>query len=256
MAASMILSQPTQAVFNTLTLGAQLPMALGIVRVDNPIRMAKAIPMAQQFAERYDFGFSAPRNLDAPGTFEEFEEMTVPYFKRRMRPIFDREIRKIAEGEEVYEGFKVQGLAGMNLPDVAMEGFLTFDLTARLLKSVDEELELLIDALPPPHSPAVNPYFTRPSILKRGAFVGALLAGGLILHGNAVAIGGVSAGIAAVVELVTYLRGRSARLNQIVANREQAAYADDLKDTHLRVMMNRARLSDARGRIPSYGQDH
>ncbi len=240
---SMILPQPTQAVFSTLTLGAQLSMALSIARVDNPIRMAEAIPVAQQFAERHDFYLPAPKDIEAPDAFGEFGGATVPHFKRRMRPIFDRGLRKIAEDEEVYEAFKAQGLAGTNLPDVAMEGFLTFDLTARLLESVDEELGMLIDALPP-HSPAVNPYFTRSYILKRGVFVGVLLAGGLILHGNSVAVVGVSTGIAAAVEAVTYLRGRSAKLNQIVANREQAAHADDLKDAHLRVMMNRARLRD------------
>jgi len=249
MTTSMILPQITQAMLGTSPLGAQLSMALAVTRTASPMKVVEALHVARRFAERHDFYLPTPNDLKAPDAFAEFEGATVPYFKRRMRPIFDKGIRTIAEGKEVYEGFKAQGLAKINLPDVAMEGLLTFDSTARLLESVDEDLGMLIDALPP-NNPAVNPYFTRSSILKRGTFVGVLLAGGLILYGNAVAVVSASAGIAAAVEVVTYLRGKNARLDQIVANREQAAHVDDLKDAHLRVMMNCARLSDVRDRIP------
>jgi len=246
---SIILPQMDYAAFNAATLGSQLTMALGVARTARSVEVWRAVPIAEQFAHSNNFDLSFPKGVKESDTMERFQSITVPEFRRGMRPIFDRRLGAVARAASPYEEFGRQGLHKVLLPDVASAGLVTFDAADGLLRAVEGDLGGMIDALPE-REPSANLYFSKASIAGRAAVEGTILAGGLIFVEQLWAVLGISAVAIGAIELIAFLRGRGAMYRRMVENRDLAVRESDLRYALERARTARERLAELHDDIP------
>jgi len=249
MTTSMILPQPNPTLLRTAPLGPRMHMACTVTAATDVVQAAEALPVAEFFAEKHGFHLPRPRDLNAPDAFSQYSRETVPYFRNRMRPYFTEQVLDIAQGPAPYDVARGVELARIDVGDIALGGLLTFDAANKLLASVEADLQERLGSRPA-RQDAVNPSFRGRSIAGRLAFMGAVVAGGLLIDGNIWVKMGIAVGALLIVEAMSYHFGARSKMRQIAANRDSAAQIDEMKNTLQQVKVSSDRLERMRDRIP------